>query len=110
MGDKTRKANNMYGGMMYFSANGNLHTIQHEIGHVIHFSLGGSSDTAATKLDREIIAYMRDKNVNVVSEVSYYATINNQELVAECIAQYFDGTASEIARGIVEILKRAKKR
>ena len=110
MGDKTRKANNMYGGMMYFSANGDLHTIQHEIGHVIHFSLGGSSDTAATKLDREIIAYMRGKNVNVVSEVSYYATINEQELVAECIAQYFDGPASDIAKGIVEILKRAAKK
>ena len=110
MGEKTRKANNMYGGMMYFSANGDLHTIQHEIGHVIHFSLGGSSNTAATKLDREIIAYMRDKNVKVVSEVSYYATINEQELVAECIAQYFDGSASDIAKGIVEILKRAAKR
>ena len=110
MGEKTRKANNMYGGMMYFSANGDLHTIWHEIGHVIHFSLGGSSDTAATKLDREIIAYMRDKNVNVVSDVSYYATINEQELVAECIAQYFDGSASDIANGIVKILKRAAKK
>ncbi len=110
MGEKTRKANNMYGGMMYFSANSDLHTIWHEIGHVIHFSLGGSSDTAATKLDKEIIAYMRDKNVNVVSDVSYYATINEQELVAECIAQYFDGSASDIAKGIVEILKRAAKR
>ena len=110
MGEKTRKANNMYGGMMYFSANSDLHTIWHEIGHLIHFSLGGSSDTAATKLDKEIIAYMRDKNVNVVSDVSYYATINEQELVAECIAQYFDGSASDIAKGIVEILKRAAKR
>lgn len=104
MGEKTRKANQRYGDMMYFSANDDLHTIHHEFGHVIHFSLGGSSVTAATELDREIISYMRGKNT--VSEVSYYASTSETELVAECIAQYLSGSASETTNGIINILKK----
>lgn len=104
MGEKTRKANQRYGDMMYFSANDDLHTIHHEFGHVIHFSLGGSSATAATELDREIISYMRGKDT--VSEVSYYASTSETELVAECIAQYLSGSASETTNGIINILKK----
>ena len=106
MGEKTRKANQMYDDMMYFSANGDLQTIHHEIGHAIHSSLGGSVDTASTALDKDIILFMKDKRSNVFSDVSYYATTKHEELVAECIAQYFDGAPSDIAKGVVEILKK----
>jgi hypothetical protein len=108
MGEKTRKVNKRYEslGMKYFSADGDLHTIHHEFGHVIHSSLGGSLDTASTKLDREIIEFMRDRGTTLVDDVSYYASINHEELVAECIAQYYDGTPSETAKGIVDILKK----
>lgn len=109
MGDRTRKANERYPNMKYFSSDDDLSTIYHEIGHALHCSLGGSADTAASKLDRDIIAYMRDKNIKVISEVSYYATIDNQELVAECIAQYYTGTPSEITMGIIDILKKYAK-
>lgn len=109
MGDRTRKANERYPNMKYFSSDDDLSTIYHEIGHALHYSLGGSADTAASKLDRDIIAYMRDKNIKVISEVSYYATTDNQELVAECIAQYYTGTPSEITMGIIDILKKYAK-
>ena len=110
MGERTRKANQRYErmGIKYFSAEGDLCVIHHEIGHAIHSSLGGSIDTAATSLDREIIYFMRGKT-GITNEVSYYATINNHELVAECVAQYFDGTPSETTLGIIEILKKFGK-
>lgn len=111
MGEKTRKANQRYTsmGIKYFSAESDLCTIHHEIGHAIHSSLGGSLDTAATSLDREIISFMRGRT-DTTSQVSWYAGTNNQELVAECIAQYFDGSSSEITLGIIEILKKYAKK
>lgn len=112
MGEKTRKANQRYAsmGIKYFSAEGDLCVIHHEIGHAIHSSLGGSIDTAATSLDREIISFMRNRRKDTTTQVSFYAEKNNQELVAECIAQYFDGTPSEIALGIIDILKKYAKK
>ena len=109
MGEKTRKINQLYKGMDYFSANGDLHTIHHEIGHALHLSLGGSLDTASTSLDREIVSFMKSKRTRVAFEVSYYARKNDQELVAECVAQYFGGSPSEITKGIIEILKKYSK-
>ena len=109
MGEKTRKANERYQkmGMRYFSAEDDMSTIHHEFGHIIHVSVGGSTtSTAATALDKEIIAFMRDKNTKVVSELSYYASINHNELISECVAQYMAGNPSEIALGVVEILKK----
>ena len=109
MGEKTRKANERYQrmGMRYFSADDDMSTIHHEFGHIIHVSVGGSTtSTAATALDKEIIAFMRDKNTKVVSELSYYASINHNELISECVAQYMAGNPSEIALGVVEILKK----
>lgn len=109
MGEKTRKANERYQrmGMRYFSAEDDMSTIHHEFGHIIHVSVGGSTtSTAATALDKEIIAFMRDKNTRVVSELSYYASINHNELISECVAQYMAGNPSEIALGVVEILKK----
>lgn len=107
MGEKTRKANQRYEkmGMKYFSANGDLHTIHHEVGHAVHCSLGGSLDTASTALDKDIISFMKGRT-DTFDEVSYYATLNNQELVAECVAQYYDGSASETTLGIIDILKK----
>lgn len=111
MGEKTRKANQRYAsmGMKYFSAEGDLCTIHHELGHAIHSSLGGSLDTASTKLDKEIISFMRGRRTKTTSDVSYYATLNDRELVAECVAQYFDGTESETTIGIIDILKKYGK-
>lgn len=109
MGEKTRKANERYKrmGIRYFSAEDDMSTIHHEFGHIIHVSVGGSTtSTAATALDKEIIAFMRDKNTKVVSELSYYASINHNELISECVAQYMAGNPSEIALGVVEILKK----
>ena len=112
MGEKTRKANQRYAsmGIKYFSAEGDLCVIHHEMGHAIHSSLGGSIDTAATPLDREIISFMRSRRKDTTTQVSFYAEKNNQELVAECIAQYFDGSASEITLGVIEILKKHAKK
>ncbi|MBS6062630.1 MAG: minor capsid protein [Peptostreptococcaceae bacterium] len=111
MGEKTRKANARYAryGMKYFSAESDLSTIYHEIGHAIHSSLGGSLDTTSTSLDREIINALRGKT-NTVEQVSYYATTNYQELIAECVAQYFDGEVSEITSTVIEILKKYGKK
>lgn len=108
MGERTRKANKRYEnyGFKYFSADSDLHTIHHEFGHVIHSSLGGSVDVAATPLDKDIISFMRGKNEKRLAEISYYATTDNHELVAECVAKYFDGSSSEISSGIIEILKK----
>lgn len=109
MGEKTRKANERYQrmGMRYFSAEDDMSTIHHEFGHIIHVSVGGSTtSTAATALDKEIIAFMRDKNTRVISELSYYASINHNELISECVAQYMAGNPSEIALGVVDILKK----
>lgn len=109
MGEKTRKANERYKrmGMRYFSAEDDMSTIHHEFGHIIHISVGGSTtSTAATPLDREIIAFMRGKNTEVINQLSYYATINHNELISECVAQYMAGNPSEIALGVVDILKK----
>lgn len=109
MGEKTRKANERYQrmGMRYFSAEDDMSTIHHEFGHIIHVSVGGSTtSTAATALDKEIIAFMRDKNTKVVSELSYYASINHNELISECVAQYMAGNPGDIALGVVDILKK----
>ena len=109
MGEKTRKANERYQrmGMRYFSAEDDMSTIHHEFGHIIHISVGGSTtSTAATPLDREIIAFMRGKNTEVINQLSYYATINHNELISECVAQYMAGNPSEIALGVVDILKK----
>ena len=80
-----------------FSTQSDEHLIRHEVGHAIHDSLGSWADD-------EIREFMRGKIT--YSEISFYAGQDKYELFAECIAQYFNGTANDTVMEIIEIIKK----
>ena len=80
-----------------FSTQSDEHLIRHEIGHAIHDSLGSWADD-------EIRQFM--KNKITYSEISFYAGQDKYELFAECIAQYFNGTANDTVMEIIKMIKK----
>lgn len=111
MAIRNKKTNERYKklGIRYFATDGELSTIQHELGHVVHVSFGGTGEEFVSQIDKDVISFMRDKSKDVVEYVSFYADRNRAELVAECFSKYMNNESDEITDGIIKILKKYAK-
>lgn len=94
----------------YFSTDSDLHLIRHEIGHAIYDSLGSGV------IDHELTMYRRQRKDELRKRgepigtlgLSYYATEENHEFVAEAVAQYLNGNPSTTALDVIDILLHGK--
>lgn len=101
----------------FWSTSDTMHIARHEAGHAIGNWLVGNDPIKAGKL-RKIRENVSDKcgiiewkidpaveeSIKAGEYISYYALKNNNELIAESIAEYMTGNPRETAREVISIL------
>lgn len=102
----------------FWSSNNAEHVIRHELGHAVQHMI---LDNNPAKLNRIQLLHKRlmreldidswsanktdpDKLKRAGKHISYYALSNENELVAESVAEYMSGNPRPVAKKIIEIL------
>ena len=102
----------------FWSTNNAEHVIRHELGHAVQHMI---LDNNAGKLNRIQLLHKRlmrelgidswsanktdpDKLKRAGKHISYYALSNENELVAESVAEYMAGNPRPVAKKVIEIL------
>ena len=101
----------------FWSTDDVAHCIRHELGHAIHNALLNNDTKKMEKISflregikkrHSIIEWNIDEDLSIVKKVgkdlSYYALYNDNEFVAESIAEYMTGDSRVVAKKVVEIL------
>lgn len=99
----------------YLSTASELHTIRHELGHTIDFSLKatlseveykrriGQINKLRSKIQEEVLRTKKGTQ-EYAKYLSRYAFTNTKEFIAESIAEYLDGNPRKTAKTVVNIL------
>ena len=107
--------------MGFWSTNKAEHTIRHEVGHAIKIWLANNDTEKLNQISELRSKITKDCDIQLWSIddtdehtkaagniISYYALYDDDEFVAEAIAEYLAGAPRETAKQVVEILLKGR--
>jgi len=99
----------------FWSTPSEMHTIRHEIGHAVAATIRARNtpesiaamkqiDDLRRKIQADVLKAKAGTN-GYIPYLSKYGFTNTSEFIAECIAEYMNGSPRETARTVVNILR-----